>query len=150
MTNAHPKLDLGDELLIDAQAEDAPLPPQASGRSRLSRIVLGISLVLIAFNLRPLFSSASTLLPEIRDQLGLSVLGASLLTTLPVVCLGVFSPLAPKLGDRYGAEKTLLAVMALLAVGTALRGFSSLPALFSAPRWPVPASRSEMCCCRDW
>ncbi|WP_429931093.1 CynX/NimT family MFS transporter [Agrobacterium vitis] len=130
MTNAHYKLDLGDELLIDAQAGDAPLPPQAPGRSPLSRIVLGVSLVLIAFNLRPLFSSASTLLPEIRDQLGLSVLGASLLTTLPVVCLGVFSPLAPRLGDRYGAEKTLLAVMALLAIGTALRGFSSLPALF--------------------
>ncbi|MBB4955773.1 CP family cyanate transporter-like MFS transporter [Agrobacterium vitis] len=102
----------------------------APARSRLSRILLGISLVLIAFNLRPLFSSASTLLPEIREQIGLSAFGASLLTTLPVVCLGIFSPLAPRLADRFGAEKTLGIVMLLLAMGTALRGIHAVTPLF--------------------
>jgi len=128
-------LGLADELLIDANPDDtltsAQAKPQtAAQRSSVARIILGISLVMIAFNLRPVFSSASTLLPEIRDGLGLSALGASLLTTLPVLCLGVFSPLAPKLSDRFGAEKTLLAVMALLAIGTALRGIPSIPPLF--------------------
>ncbi|MFP3836248.1 hypothetical protein SCA31_25450, partial [Chryseobacterium sp. SIMBA_028] len=76
-----------------------------------ARILLGVSLVLIAFNLRPVFSSASALLPEIRSGLGLSALGASLLTTLPVVCLGAFSPLAPRLAQRIGSERTLLGVI---------------------------------------
>ena len=95
-----------------------------------SRFVLGASLVLIAFNLRPVFSSASTLLPEIRDTLGLSGLGASILTTLPVVCLGLFSPLAPGMSQRIGTERTLLAAIVLLACGTALRGLPSVPLLF--------------------
>jgi CP family cyanate transporter-like MFS transporter len=76
------------------------------------------------------FSSASALLPEIRTELGLSPLGASLLTTLPVVCLGAFSPLAPRLAQRIGSERTLLGVLLLLTFGTALRGLSSIPLLF--------------------
>jgi CP family cyanate transporter-like MFS transporter len=102
----------------------------AEGRSRGGRIFLGASLVLIAFNLRPLFSSASALLPEIKRALALSPLGAGLLTTLPVLCLGLFSPLAPRLASRIGVEKTMLGVLLLLALGTALRGLGQLPALF--------------------
>jgi CP family cyanate transporter-like MFS transporter len=94
------------------------------------RVFLGASLVLIAFNLRPLFSSASALLPEIKSELQLSPLGAGLLTTLPVVCLGLFSPLAPRLAQRFGAEKTVLGVLLLLALGTALRGLAPVAALF--------------------
>jgi CP family cyanate transporter-like MFS transporter len=102
----------------------------AVDRRTSARVFLGASLVLIAFNLRPLFASASVLLPEIKSELQLSPLGAGLLTTLPVVCLGLFSPLAPRLARRMGAEKTLLGVLLLLALGTALRGFAQVPALF--------------------
>ncbi|WP_106796107.1 MFS transporter [Rhizobium sp. H4] len=123
-------LDPADELLVDAEAGSLP-PPQATPvRSAADRFLLGASLVLIAFNLRPIFSSASALLPEIRLELGLTTLGASLLTTLPVVCLGAFSPLAPRLAQRFGSERTLLGVVLLLALGTALRGLSSVPLLF--------------------
>lgn len=123
----HP-MDLADELLIDA--EDPAPQPTILPQGPIGRIVLGLSLVLIAFNLRPVFSSASALLPEIRTELGLSSIGASLLTTLPVVCLGLFSPLAPRMANRIGSERTLLAVMLLLALGTSLRGLSSVPLLF--------------------
>jgi CP family cyanate transporter-like MFS transporter len=122
--------DLADEQLIDAEADSVPRPLPSSGTSPAARFMLGASLVLIAFNLRPVFSSASALLPEIRSELGLSALGASLLTTLPVVCLGAFSPLAPRLAQRIGSERTLLGVLFLLALGTALRGMSSVPLLF--------------------
>ncbi len=121
---------LADEQLIDAEADSMPAPQHATAGSTAARILLGASLVLIAFNLRPVFSSASALLPEIRSELGLSAFGASLLTTLPVVCLGAFSPLAPRLAQRIGAERTLLGVLFLLALGTGLRGLSSLPLLF--------------------
>ncbi|MEO7938975.1 MAG: MFS transporter, partial [Burkholderiaceae bacterium] len=85
---------------------------------------------LIAFNLRPIFSSASALLPEIISVYGLTPGLASLLTTLPVLCLGLFSPVAPWLAQRIGVERTLLAVLALLAAGTALRGASPVALLF--------------------
>ncbi|NMN68413.1 MFS transporter [Rhizobium sp. 57MFTsu3.2] len=122
--------DLADEQLIDAEADSVPQPQPPVGSSAAARFLLGVSLVLIAFNLRPVFSSASALLPEITTELGLSSLGASLLTTLPVVCLGAFSPVAPRLAQRIGAERTLLGVLILLALGTALRGLSSVPLLF--------------------
>ncbi|MGQ3210143.1 MAG: CynX/NimT family MFS transporter [Shinella sp.] len=116
--------------LIDAEADSVPAPAAHLPKSTLARVLLGASLVLIAFNLRPVFSSASALLPEIRDLLGLSATGASLLTTLPVVCLGLFSPLAPRLAQRIGTERTLLVVLLVVALGTALRGLSSVPLLF--------------------
>ncbi|MBX5220404.1 CynX/NimT family MFS transporter [Rhizobium sp. NLR8a] len=128
--NAANTLDVADEWLIDAEAGSFPAPQAVPVRDGADSLLLGASLVLIAFNLRPVFSSASALLPEIRSELGLSALGASLLTTLPVVCLGVFSPLAPRLAQRIGTERTLLGVVLLLALGTAMRGLSSVPLLF--------------------
>lgn len=121
-----------DDQLVDAEADSLPKPqpPELSGR--WARIVLGTSLVLIAFNLRPLFSSLSVLLPEVMQETGLSTTGASLLTTLPVLCLGLFAPFAPKLAQRYGAERTLLGALGLLALGTGLRWFGSVPLLFVA------------------
>jgi CP family cyanate transporter-like MFS transporter len=47
-----------------------------------------------------------------------------------VVCLGLFSPLAPRLARRIGVEKTMLGVLLLLALGTALRGLAPASALF--------------------
>jgi MFS transporter, CP family, cyanate transporter len=128
-TSASPEIDTLAKTLIDVEADDVP-PPTPSTPGVFGKFVLGASLVLIALNLRPVFSSASALLPEIRLELGLSSLSASLLTTLPVVCLGLFSPLAPRLAQRIGSEWTLLGVLLLLSIGTALRGLSSVPILF--------------------
>ncbi|PTM96090.1 CynX/NimT family MFS transporter [Mycoplana dimorpha] len=116
--------------LIDAEADSLPAPEAHRPPTAMARLLLGASLVLIAFNLRPVFSSASALLPEIRSMFGLSPFGVSLLTTLPVVCLGLFSPLAPRLAQRIGTERTLLGVVLLLALGTALRGLTAVPLLF--------------------
>ena len=121
-----------DELLIDAEADSLPAPRPTPAGSLGRRILLGASVVLIAFNLRPVFASLSVVLPEIIQATGLSATAASLLTTLPIVCLGVFAPLAPGLGRRFGTERTLLACMVLILVGTLLRGTGSIPLLFVA------------------
>lgn len=129
-TSAVPAEVLLRDSLIDAEADSVPAPAAPPRLTAGARFLLGLSLVLIAFNLRPVFSSASALLPEIRSGMGIGPFAASLLTTLPVLCLGVFSPLAPRLAQRLGAERTLLGVTFLLAIGTALRGLSSVPLLF--------------------
>ncbi|WP_281078797.1 MFS transporter [Variovorax paradoxus] len=119
-------------MLIDAEVDSQPAPPPTPAPSRGRRILLGASVVLIAFNLRPVFSSLSVVLPEIIRATGLSATAASLLTTLPVLCLGLFAPLAPGLGRRFGTERTLLGCMALILVGTLLRGTGHVPLLFVA------------------
>ena len=121
-----------DDLLIDAGADDQPPPQPTPAPTRGRKLLLGLSVVLIAFNLRPVFSSLSVTLPEIMATGGLSSTAASFLTTLPVLCLGLFAPLAPGLGRRFGTERTLLACMVLIVVGTLLRGSGSLPMLFVA------------------
>ncbi len=118
---------LAGEPLIDAEATSPPAPPPAVTPWR--RVLLGASLVFIALNLRPVFSSVAALLPEIQQTTGLGASAASLLTTLPVLCLGIFAPFAPVLAGRFGAERTILALLGLLAAGTSVRGLGTVPAL---------------------
>ena len=121
-----------DDLLIDAEVDSQPAPRPTPAPTLARRILLAASVVLIAFNLRPVFASLSVVLPEIIKATGLSATAASLLTTLPIVCLGVFAPLAPGLGRRFGTERTLLGCMVLILVGTVLRGTGNIPLLFLA------------------
>lgn len=62
----------------------------------------------------------------------LSAAGASLLSTLPLLCLGLFAWPAPLLSRRMGAERALLAALLLVCAGTALRAVGDLRALFVA------------------
>lgn len=106
----------------DSSATPAP--------SRAAQVLLGVSLMLIAFNLRPLFASLSVLLPDVIRQTSLTSVGAGYLTTLPVLCLGLFAPLAPRISQRIGPERTLLAVLFFITAGTALRGIGDMYSLF--------------------
>ncbi|MCB5189952.1 CynX/NimT family MFS transporter [Methylobacillus arboreus] len=102
----------------------------ASANSQTQTILLVIAIILIGINLRPAFSSVSPLLAEIRSSLGLSAAAAGMLTTLPVACLGLFAPFAPWLARHYGAERSIIPLLLLLAAGIALRGIWSTTDLF--------------------
>ena len=93
-------------------------------------MLFAAALVFVAFNLRTVFSSTSSLLPEIVEIHYLSPSSAGLLTTLPVVCLGIFSAAAPPLGRAMGYERALLAAIAMLAFALALRGITSMALLY--------------------
>jgi CP family cyanate transporter-like MFS transporter len=86
---------------------------------------------LVALNLRPALSSLSPLLRQVSADLGMSAASAGLLTTLPVLCLGLFAPLAPVLARRFGAERTIGGVLLLLAAGILLRTQLGTLGLFS-------------------
>ena len=107
-----------DELLIDAEVDDAEL--QAPARQPSAWLLL-LGLVLVALNLRPALSSMAPVLGDVSRGLGLSGSQAGLLTTLPVLCLGLFAPLAPLLARRFGSERVILGVLLCLAGGIALR-----------------------------
>ena len=97
---------------------------------KAKRLFLAVCLLLIAFNLRPLFPSLSVLLPELVADLGLSGVSSGFLSTLPVVCLGAFAPFAPMLADKHGPERVLLLVLLLIGAGTLLRAFDPTALLF--------------------
>lgn len=83
--------------------------------------LLLLGLILVGMNLRPALSGLSPLLKEVSAATGLSATAAGLLTTLPVLCLGLFGPLAPRLARRLGAERAIALVLLCLAGGIALR-----------------------------
>lgn len=105
------------------------------GPAALARPAIGwpaaAVVVLIAFNLRPALSSIAPVLPEIMADTGLSAAGASVLTTAPVLCLGLFGPLAPRLARRIGMERTMLLALFAILLGTGLRGLANAPALMA-------------------
>lgn len=90
-----------------------------------------MAIVLLALNLRPVFSSLSPLVDEVRDDLGLSAAAAGLLTTLPVLCLGAFAQLAPRLAARFPIERLLVACAIATGAGAAFRGVGTFPALIA-------------------
>ncbi len=122
---SHPPT-LADELLMDSE-EDAP-PPIPSRHP----VLMAGALVLIALNLRPALSSLGPVLAEVVRDTGISSLTASVLTTVPVVCLGIFGLMAPGLARRWGAERTILGVLFILAAGIALRSVPNFIAQFVA------------------
>jgi CP family cyanate transporter-like MFS transporter len=88
------------------------------------------ALFLVGANLRPALSSVAPVLAAIRASTGLSGAGAGLLTTLPVLCFGVFAPLAPSLASRFGADRTVLSGLLVLAAALGARVLFGIPGLF--------------------
>jgi MFS transporter, CP family, cyanate transporter len=93
--------------------------------TRRPALLLG-AVFIVAFNLRTTPASLPPLLDEIQPSLGLSSAAAGLLTALPVLCMALCSPPAQRVVVRLGREGTTLLAVALIALGSALRGVSAL------------------------
>jgi MFS transporter, CP family, cyanate transporter len=108
-------------------------PGRADVRVPVRGRLLVVAIFLVALNLRATLASLPPLVQTIRAELGLSAAVAGLLTTLPVLCMGVFAPLAQRLAHRVGREATVAIALMVLLVGLALRlAGEVLPLLFVA------------------
>ncbi|WP_235831462.1 MFS transporter [Gordonia zhaorongruii] len=81
--------------------------------------------------MRLVFGSASALIKEVTHDYDLGSGGAALLTTGPVVCLGLFGVIAARLISRWSVPAVLTGCLALVACGTAIRGLPAWSALVS-------------------
>lgn len=104
----------------------APSSPAAHGVTRPGsharrQLLLALAIALTAANLRPALASVGPVLDDLRTDLGLTTTDAALLTTLPVLCLGLLAPLAPRLTGRLGLERALFATLVVLLAGLLLR-----------------------------
>jgi CP family cyanate transporter-like MFS transporter len=79
------------------------------------------ALVLVALNLRTPIVSIPPVVGPIARDLRLSAATTGLLTTLPVVCMGVFAPVGALASRRWGRGRVLAGAVALILAGTALR-----------------------------
>ncbi|MGW9528799.1 MFS transporter [Paenibacillus terrae] len=86
-------------------------------------VYLILIIFFISLNLRPSITSVGPLLDIIQAHLGLSGVTASLITALPIFCMGLFSLSSIWLQRRLGVERSLLAAMLLILIATFLRMF---------------------------
>lgn len=93
-------------------------------------VLVGLGMMLVAFNMRPALTTVGPLLDAIRDETGLTASGAAFLTTLPVLCLGLACMLGPIIVRRTGPERGVLFAVLVIALGSALRGLGGLSLLF--------------------
>ncbi|RFU42617.1 MFS transporter [Actinomadura logoneensis] len=98
--------------------------------SRLTALWTLIGLILLTVNLRAAITGVAPVLGDLQDSLGLSGVEVSVLTTLPVLCLGVFASVAPVVARRVGAEAAITVALTLITAGIVLRVVPSQPALF--------------------
>ncbi|WP_037057920.1 MFS transporter [Pseudonocardia asaccharolytica] len=100
----------------------------APPRPRASSALLVVAILLFALNLRGPLVAVSPVLDVIAHDLGIGAATAGLLTSLPVLCFGLASPLAAWLLARSGLERGVLIALAGILAGTILRSLDGLPA----------------------
>lgn len=120
------------ELLPDAEAGVRPSPEGVAARRALIAhpVVLLIGIVLASLNMRAALASVSPLIGEISSTFGLSSTASSLVTSVPVLFLGVGAMVAPWLARRFGTEVVLLCALVLLGTGILVRVLPSVFALY--------------------
>jgi MFS transporter, CP family, cyanate transporter len=82
-----------------------------------ARVVAGLFLASLA--MRPQILAIGPLLPLIRTDLGLPAGIAGLLTTIPVLCMGLFAPIGPQVAARLGTRVAFAGCL-LLIIGFGL------------------------------
>lgn len=114
-------------------AHDEPVTTTALSReSKAARVLVGVGIVLLAFNLRPAAVSVGPVLHEMRGSLGMSPTTAGVLTTLPVLAFASFGALAPALARLAGVHRVTLLSLAAVVVGLSLRAQTdSVPVLLA-------------------
>lgn len=102
-------------------SQNGPAPDPATARSPVSVPLLALAIFLVALNLRAALASLPPLVRTIQADLGLDAATAGLLTTLPVLCMGLFAPAAQQLARRIGREATVALALVVLLAGLLLR-----------------------------
>ena len=119
-------------------------------------VVAGMFIASLA--MRPQILAIGPLLPLIRADLGLPAGIAGLLTTIPVLCMGMFAPVGPRLAARFGAATAFalcltavvtfgilrslapsvpLLMLATFGIGIGIGAAGAIPSMIVAQRMPT-------------
>ncbi|HLG27274.1 MAG TPA: MFS transporter [Paenisporosarcina sp.] len=82
-----------------------------------------LAIFLIALNLRPAVTSIGPLLETIKNDLNLSNSEVSLLTAVPVICMGLFAPLAVHWLNKFGQKRGISLLIGVIGILTLVRAW---------------------------
>jgi len=84
---------------------------------------------LVAVNLRPVISSLPTVASDIVEATGWSSATIGVLTTIPVLCMGLFALAVPALAMHFGRKNLVIFALISLTAATLLRAVEAVPEL---------------------
>ncbi|MGZ8688124.1 MAG: MFS transporter [Gaiellaceae bacterium] len=96
-----------------------------------------LALFFAALALRPQIVGVGPLIPQIQDDLDTSHAVAGLLGTIPVLCMGLFAPVAAYLAAKIGTRRAMTIGLALIASFGVLRAVVPSAWLVILLTWPV-------------
>ncbi len=102
----------------------------SSSLSRFRLIFLAVFL-LVCLNLRMPISAADPLLKSLMDDLNISVMNASLFALMPVMVLGIASPLGSVLCNYISPRMLILYALCLCLAGAIIRAWGDMTALYA-------------------
>ena len=117
---------------LDAPVGHAPntTAPSLTARIAVHPVTALVGILLVSLNMRAALSAVSPLLTDVSGSYGLSSTAGGLLTTLPVLLMGVTAPFVPRLVRAIGPERVVLVSLGLLAAGVGLRVVPGMLSLF--------------------
>lgn len=89
--------------------------------TRVPFAFVAVSILAAGLSLRTLMASVPPLVEAIRADLGLGAVPIGVLTTLPVLCMGLFAPPASRIGRRLGAARAVSLALVAIAAGNLVR-----------------------------
>jgi CP family cyanate transporter-like MFS transporter len=93
--------------------------------SRSSRRLMMVALFLTGLSMRTAVTSVGAVLDDLEHGLGANGSAEGLITALPVVCFAALGALAPRISQRIGPERLLVAGLIAATTGLALRATAS-------------------------
>jgi CP family cyanate transporter-like MFS transporter len=96
-----------------------------------------VALFLAALTLRPQIVGVGPLIPSIQDGFDTSHAVVGLLGTIPVLCMGLFAPVAAYLAARIGTRRAMTIGLALIGAFGVLRALMPSAWLVVLLTWPV-------------
>ncbi|MFP5369255.1 MAG: MFS transporter, partial [Actinomycetes bacterium] len=96
--------------------------PARPAEVRRGLLLVGVAIVLTAFNLRTAVNSVGPVLEEIRADLGISSGGAGLITAAPLLCFAAIGFAGPPLSARYRDGHVLAGALLVMTAGLLVRG----------------------------
>ncbi len=96
-----------------------------------------VALFLAALTLRPQIVGIGPLIPAVQDAFGTSHAVVGLLGTIPVLCMGLFAPVAAYLAAKIGTRRAMTIGLALIATFGLLRAVVPSVWLVILLTWPV-------------
>lgn len=105
----------------DAATAETGKPRPNKHVALLGTPLLLAAVVLAAANFRPAVTSMSSILGEVRADVGASAVWASALTALPTVCFGLAAVVGPWFRRLFGVARAVGIALTVITVGLVLR-----------------------------